>query len=322
MPRTVRVATVATERTLGGSVESNRKKVMELLDRACLEKPDVVCLPEGFPTAGVQADDKKALAEPVPGPTTEEAAKRAREHGTYVVCPLMRRDGDSVFNSSAFIDRKGEIAGIYDKMYLPNLRYGAHLDESKSLQFSATPGTEAPVFDLDFGRAGAQICFDADFDDGWKQLADRGAEMVFWSSAFDGGFRLRSRAFTYRYYIVSSVLTDHAYIIDPLGQVLKRSGRFGSVIAETINLDYVVCYFDYHKKQIEEMKEKYGNEVTIRVLQEEGYFILQSEREGVSAPDMAREFKIVPAREFFRRHEEQLSDMRKDRSGTADSLSS
>ena len=92
--RNTRVATVATERTLGESVESNRKKVMELLDRACMEKPDVVCLPEGFPTASVQTDDKKALAEPVPGPTTEAAAKRAKEHSTYVVCPLMRRDGD------------------------------------------------------------------------------------------------------------------------------------------------------------------------------------------------------------------------------------
>lgn len=311
MSRRVRVATVAAERTLGESVESNRKKVMELLDRACLEKPDVVCLPEGFPTAGTPTDGRKDHAEPVPGPTTEEAGKRAREHGTYIVCPLMRRDGNTIYNCSVFIDREGGIAGIYDKMFLPNIRYGAHLDESKELRFTSAPGTDAPVFDLDFGRAGAQICFDAEFDDGWKQLYDRGAQIVFWSSAFDGGFRLRSRAFENRYYIVSSVLTDHAYIINPLGQVLKRSGRFRNVIAETINMDYVVCYFDYHGKQIGEAKEKYGDGVTLRILQEEGYFILQSERKDVSAREIADEFKIVTARDFLRKHEEQLSRMRK-----------
>jgi predicted amidohydrolase len=313
MKRT-RVATVATERTLGESVESNRKKVMELLDRACMEKPDVVCLPEGFPTAGTPKDDRKDRAEPVPGPTTEEVAKRAKEHNTYVVCPLMRRDGDTIYNCSVFIDRKGEVAGIYDKMFLPNIRYGAHLEEEKPLQFTSAPGTEAPVFDLDFGRAGAQICFDADFDDGWKQLYDRGAQIVFWSSAFDGGFRLRSRAFTYRYYLVSSVLTDHAYIIDPMGRVLQRSGRFRNVIAETINMDYVVCYFDYHGKQIEEVKEKYGDGVSLQISQEEGYFILASEREDMSALEMARESKIVPARDFFLKHEKQLRDMRNSRS--------
>ncbi len=311
MAKNTRVATVAAERTLGESVESNRRKVMELLDRACLEKPDVVCLPEGFPTAGTPLDGRKDHAEPVPGPTTEEAGKRAKKHRTHIVCPLMRRDGDTVYNSSVFIDREGGIAGIYDKMFLPNIRYGAHLDESKELQFTSAPGTDAPVFDLDFGRAGAQICFDAEFDEGWKQLADRGAEVVFWSSAFDGGFRLRSKAFENRYYIVSSVLTDHAYIINPLGQVLKRSGRFRSVIAETINLDYVVCYFDYHGNQIEEVKEKYGDDVTLRILQEEGYFLLESERKDVSAADIAREFKIVPAREFLLKHETQLSRMRK-----------
>lgn len=73
------------------------------------------------------------------------------------------------------------------------------------------PGKELPVFDTDFGRIGIQICFDIGWRDGWKELADKGAQLVIWTSAYDGGNLLHTYAAHNMYYVVSSVRTDHAH---------------------------------------------------------------------------------------------------------------
>ena len=42
----------------------------------------------------------------------------------------------------------------------------------------ATPGDALPVFDCDFGKLGLQICYDMEFEDGWTELARKGAVRV------------------------------------------------------------------------------------------------------------------------------------------------
>lgn len=46
------------------------------------------------------------------------------------------------------------------------------------MEGGATPGDARPVFNCDFGKLGIQICYDMEFDDGWAELARRGAELV------------------------------------------------------------------------------------------------------------------------------------------------
>lgn len=49
MPHKVRVVTVCLNGRLAGDVEKNRKCALELLELACAERPDIVCLPENLP---------------------------------------------------------------------------------------------------------------------------------------------------------------------------------------------------------------------------------------------------------------------------------
>ena len=48
------------------------------------------------------------------------------------------------------------------------------------MEHGSTPGKEEPVFQCDFGKLGIQICYDMDFDYGWRELARQGAELVAW----------------------------------------------------------------------------------------------------------------------------------------------
>ncbi|MCX7805758.1 MAG: carbon-nitrogen hydrolase family protein [Planctomycetota bacterium] len=312
MPRRIRVATMAIKGGGRGSVEANRAMVMETLDQMCAERPDIACLPEAFTTIGMYESLAREgairYAETVPGPTTDEAAKRAREHRAYVVCPILRRDGDRPFNSAVILDRNGQVAGIYDKMHPVTTAYR----RTARLDGGVIPGSSAPVFELDFGKVGVQICFDAGFPEGWQALADCGAELVFWCSAYDGGFHLRALAFMHQYYIVSAVHEGRAAIIDPLGIVLDRTGWLPWT-ARSVDLDFRVCHFDWHEKRVRELKKKYGPGITIRTLDDEGLFLVESNLNDVPLSKMLEEFPLESWRDYHRRHLKVYGDIRSGR---------
>lgn len=313
MPRNVRVVTMALGGRRQPTVEANRWMVMDLLDQACAERPDVVCLPETFTTVGMRGPAADA-AEPVPGPTTDAAAERARRHRTYVVCPVLRAAEGRVFNSAVFLDRQGQVAGVYDKVHPVTTvhRRTARFDGG------CTPGEGFPVLDLDFGRVGAQICFDLGFPEGWAALEDGGAELVFWPSAYDGGFHLRAMAYLHHYYLASAVTSGHAYVISPLGEVLERGGGFRPIAARTVDLDYRVCHFDWHRQRLEEMRARYGRDVAVRVLEEEGLFLVESRRADLPLAEVLREFPLESCRDYHRRHLEPHQAVRQGRMGPMD----
>ncbi|MCW8129418.1 MAG: carbon-nitrogen hydrolase family protein [Planctomycetota bacterium] len=296
MPRKAKIVTTTMQGRGGPTVEANRARMLERLDIACGEKPDLVCLPETFlqQHVGVKTED---VAEPLDGPTLTEAGMRASAHGTYVICPLLTKRDGRIFNSAVILDRKGKVAGIYDKVQPVTSRADFTCMES-----GVTPGREAPVFELDFGRVGIQICFDLGFPETWASLAERGAELVFWPSAYDGGFPLRLFAYLHQYYVVSAVKSRHAQIINPLGEVLERTDPNLPYAARTIDLDFRVCHLDFHTSMPEQLKKRYGDGVSVRVYTEEGHFIVESNRDDLPMARIAEENGLEPSRTYYDRH--------------------
>ena len=98
MPRKCRVVTTTQQGRGGPTVEANRERMLDILDLACGEKPDLVCLPETFLCTHVNVD-KAAVAEPLDGPTLAACAKRAKDHATHVVCPLLTKREGKIFGS-------------------------------------------------------------------------------------------------------------------------------------------------------------------------------------------------------------------------------
>ncbi len=97
----------------------------------------------------------RELAEVIPGPSTEEMSKLARELDVYIIFGMPEQDKtnpDARYISSAVIGPEG-ILGSYSKLHLAPLpRY------SDSLCFS--PGDKVPVWETRYGVIGVLICYD------------------------------------------------------------------------------------------------------------------------------------------------------------------
>ena len=84
-----------------------------------------------------------------------------------------------------------------------------------------TPGKEAPVFACDFGKLGIQICFDIEYDYGWKELAERrragGLADAISTNHSPGGARHRP-AILHRVEHVA----DNASFFEPTGKIIGQ----------------------------------------------------------------------------------------------------
>lgn len=297
MSRKVRVATVAQRHRGAPTVEENRRSVVGLIEEATAEQPDVICLPEMFLDLGVDYQALAEIAETVPGPTTAAVSALARTNDCYIICPLVVDRGGVYTNDCVLIGRSGDIMGSYSKIH--PVVFGS---EFRNLERGITPGTGVPVFETDLGRIGMQICFDLVFDDGWEALAREGAEIVFWCSAYDGGRHLSIRAWNHHFHIVTAVNSNHARIIDTMGEVLGMTGPRDPIVARTIDLDVGLFHTDFNGVMIPQIRSRYGPDVTIRTYHEEGMFTLESNRSDLSVADLVKEFDLDPFDAYLQRN--------------------
>ena len=110
--------------SMSASPDDNLAKAVERVREAAAKGAEVVCLPEMFRTPYFcQKEDHAnfALAETVPGPSTEAFGKAAKQAGVAVVVPIFERRAPGVYHNSAVIlDADGSLAGLYRKMHIPD----------------------------------------------------------------------------------------------------------------------------------------------------------------------------------------------------------
>lgn len=295
-----RIAVVSQGKLYFRTPEKNRDRVMDLLDRALAHRPDLVCLPETFPTVSVTAENAAELAEPLTGPTAQAAAERARRHHCYVVCPLLTcRDDGKIYNSAIVFGRDGEIVGTYDKR-----RPVTSSADYTVFENGVTPGAGDGVFDLDFGRIGIRICFDVGFPEDWDSLARAGARLVLWPSAYNGGFPLRAHAARCRFYVATAVETERSRIIDPCGAVLAETDQYLNIVVRDINMDYAVCHYDFNGGIPKRILADYAGRVEIRSYGDDGLFVIEPTDPTVTIAALREQYGFETADEYHQRHRE------------------
>ncbi len=148
--------------------ERNLKGAELLMERAHEEACDIICFPEYFLTG---PPDKESLkfAEEIPGRLTEKLCALAKKYGLHVVMgTIIEVDDGHYYNTSTLIDDTGKIIGKYRKVKL-------WADERSYID----SGDELPIFRTKFGKIGLTICWDLAFPEITKELALKGAEIVF-----------------------------------------------------------------------------------------------------------------------------------------------
>jgi predicted amidohydrolase len=299
MAKMVRVSTIAWSAGSAGckSLDECHEKLSTLLDQAGRAQPDLVALTEFVNV--YNGPDSPAQAQTVPGPTTELCAEAARKYNTYIVCNLPTREGETLHNTSVFIDRKGDVVGQYHK-YQPTIG---------EMEKGTRPGVDAYGFDLDFGRVGAAICFDMKFIEVGQSLAAKRCRLCVFSSMFIAGQRLQHWARDFGIYVISSV-PARSYVVDMSGRILTETGqeinqvRAGYVLpiaSAVINMDRMLFHLDYNQTKFADMQAKYGPGIEIEVHYPEAHCTIASNLPDVTIEDLIAEYELEPWLDYLDR---------------------
>ena len=288
-------------------MESRMRRVLQRMEKVAGLQPDIICLPELFNIIWVKEGEKdKPLSEiaedeKIPGECTSRIAEFAKKHNCYVVCPVVTKKDGHFYNSSLLLDRKGEIAGVYHKIHpvkteiLPNKAYKGG---------GITPGAlDQPVIETDFGKVGMQICYDTNWWDGWYNFKEKGAEIMFFSSAFPGGRILNFYAWRGPFYVVSSTGND-ARIIDTSGNDIDSSSTFVRYSWAYINLEKVNVSTWPTNGRLPDIFSKYGKRLDIKVWDNTGVITIESRDPDIKVMDVLEEFDIPTIEEHKRKTRE------------------
>ncbi len=245
---------------------------------------DLAVLPEtavtGETTSNVMDD-----AVPLKGPLRDTFARSARQHHCYIVVPtylLEDKEKKLCSNAAVLFARTGEVVGIYRKIHL-----AVHTG-SDSLEGGTTPGKDAPVFACDFGRLGVQICFDIEYDYGWRELAQKGAELVAWPTQSPQTARPAARAMENRYYVVSSTWRNNAAIFEPTGRIAVQIHEPAHILVEQLDLSYAILPWSPQLHNGAALREKYGDRVGFHYYEDEDRGIFWSNDPHTTIGDMMR----------------------------------
>lgn len=282
--RPVRVASIGFR----GSVPL--EKIASLVDEEGARGTDIIALPEL--SRGLDTESQ----EPLHGPTVTAMSALAKKHKTYIACPIDRRDGSRRLNSVVLLDRSGVVVCVYDKVFPYWSEY--------NVQPAVDPGNTVHVHQADFGRLGFATCFDANFPEVWKDLSDKGAELVIWPSAYSAGMSLQAHAINHHYYIVTCSRTPDCIVYDITGEriLYEAAAKDFNFSRVTLDLDRVVFHENFNLPKRDKLLSERPQDVTQESwLRLEQWFVLRAKRPGVSARDLAREYGLEELRHYLDR---------------------
>jgi len=141
----------------------------------------IVCLQELFRSQYFcQSEDHSnfALAEPVPGPTTEVLGEVARQQQIVIIAPLFEKRAEGLYhNTAVVIDADGAFLGKYRKMHVPD-------DPLYYEKFYFAPGDLGfHAWKTRYARIGVLVCWDQWYPEAARLTALQGAQILFYPTA-------------------------------------------------------------------------------------------------------------------------------------------
>ncbi len=260
--------------------EANLQSNLKLIDEAAKEDPDYILLNELSTTpyfCSIQDSKYFDWAEPIPGPSTQAVAQKAKEHQCCIVFPLFEKGPleGMYYNSAVVIGPDGGIiqgalpdgtkVDRFAKVHIPSIEVvkpEGKLRIDESYYFSGGPGF--PVFHTPKATIGVLICYDRRIPEAWRSLALQGAEVVFIPSDCPALFpergatseqmfvvELQAMALQNELWVVTANMGGHetcggittqfygrSCIIHPSGEVVAQApSTEPALLSETIDLE-------------------------------------------------------------------------------------
>ena len=287
LPREVWIACFSQEGLFTTDPDTMVKKVMEYLRELEPYKPDVVCLPERFSFANTNTEGKFSVSERISmsEDVLDKFSDYAKNNNCYVICSVnLPADHSMMYNSAVFLDRHGKRVGAYHKIHPTEGEIDGGIKPGPLFQ---------PVIQTDFGKAGAQICYDVLWDDGWEMFRKQGAEIIFFPSAFPAGQMVNAHAWRHKCVVVASTRKETTKICDITGEELATTGFWNKQLCwAPVNLEKAFLHLYPFVERFPEIRKKYGRKVRITLYHEEEWAIIESLSPEIFVKDILKEFDL------------------------------
>lgn len=163
------------------TAEENLHKACERVEAAAAKGAQIICLQELFLSRYFpQEEDANnfALAESIPGATTQKLSELAKQKKAVIIAPIFEKRAAGVYhNSAAVIDADGKLLGTYRKMHIPD-------DPCFYEKFYFAPGDLGfRSFATKYAKIGVLICWDQWYPEAARLTALSGAQILFYPTA-------------------------------------------------------------------------------------------------------------------------------------------
>lgn len=217
----------------------------------------IICLPELYRTRYFPqhpGTDVSALAETIPGESTDAFAAIAREHGIVVIVPVFEKAPDGRFhNTAVVIDADGTVLPPYRKVHIPQ-------DPGFFEKGYFYPGDAYRVYTTRHGTFAVLICFDQWFPEAARCVALEGAGLIIYPTAIghpastepsEGNWQdaweliQRSHAIANSVHVAAvnrvgregkTTFFGGSFVCDAFGKVLDRAGHDEETLVVTVDL--------------------------------------------------------------------------------------
>jgi N-carbamoylputrescine amidase len=170
-----------TQMACGEDPQANLTRQLALTERALKKGARIVCTEELFRSQYFcQSEDHRffALAEEIPGPSTDALGRLARQHRAVIVASVFEKRARGVYhNTAAIIGADGAVMGVYRKMHIPD-------DPLYYEKFYFAPGdTGFRAWKTPDATIGVLVCWDQWFPEAARLTALQGADILFYPTA-------------------------------------------------------------------------------------------------------------------------------------------
>jgi nitrilase len=230
-----------------------------LIANAAAEGAELVVLPENFALMGHDENDKLSIMESEgEGEIQGFLSQQAKKHSVWIVggtIPMKSADNSRIRAACLLFNDQGEQVARYDKIHLFDVSLPDSAEnyiESETIE----PGTDPVVVDTPFGKIGLAVCYDLRFPELFRDMLDRGMELLAIPSAFTAITGrahweplLRARAIENQCYVIAAAQGGYhasgretygdSMIIDPWGIILNRLSKAAGTVKADIDIERV-----------------------------------------------------------------------------------
>lgn len=189
------------------------------------------------------------------GPIQQQFSALAKQYKIgIVVGALPIKINHSIYSTLLVYNEKGDLCSYYSKIHL----FDVNLDDSLSIKESDRfhHGNKIETIKTSVGCLGLSICYDLRFPELYRELTNRGAQILLVPSAFlaETGKAhwetlLRARAIENSCYVIAAnqyglldnnlITHGHSMMINPWGEIIQIQKEGDGLLLADINLDEI-----------------------------------------------------------------------------------